>query len=403
MAVQGICDSRFHSVRQEFEANFAERGEIGASVCVIVDGRTIVDLWGGSADRSGTPWQRDTIGVVWSATKGAVALCAHVLAARGGLDIDHPVIRYWPQFGAHGKEDIPVRWLLNHQSGLPAIRRPLRPGELYDWNAMVSALADETPFWTPGTRQGYQAATFGHLVGEIVRRVSGRELSAFFREELAGPLGLDFQLGLPEEDEHRVATTIRPDPVPAGDTPWLFLATANRDRDSIQSLIVRNTGRLSGDHDSRQAHAAVLPSQGGITNARGLAGLYAPLSLGGISAGAQLVDAATLARMQEVSSASGIDAVLLVGLRFSTGFMKSSDNRACPAGARDSLILSATAFGHAGMGGSLGFADPAARLAFGYTMNKQGRGVLLNERGQALVDAVYRALGARTCAPGFWI
>jgi CubicO group peptidase (beta-lactamase class C family) len=403
MVVQGTCDGRFHGVREEFATNFAERGETGASVCVIVDGRTLVDLWGGSADRSGTAWQHDTIGVVWSATKGAVALCAHVLAARGMLDLDSPVVRYWLEFGAHGKDEIPVRWLLDHQAGLPAIRRPLRAGELYDWEAMVAALADETPFWTPGTRQGYHAGTFGHLVGEVVRRASGRDLSAFFREEIAGPLALDFHLGLGEEDEHRVATTIRPDPVPPGETPWRFLATANRDRDSVQSLIVRNTGRLSGDHDSRQAHAAVLPSQGGITNARGLAGLYAPLALGGSLAGVELVDAAGLARMQEVSSASAVDAVLLVGMRFSLGFMKSSDNRTAPAGARDSLILSASAFGHAGMGGSLGFADPAARLAFGYTMNKQGRGVLLNERGQALVDAVYRALGGRTCAPGFWI
>jgi CubicO group peptidase (beta-lactamase class C family) len=403
MVVQGICDSRFRGVREEFEANFAQRGEVGASVCAIVDGRSVVDLWGGSSDRAGTPWQRDMIGVVWSATKGAVALCAHVLAARGMLDLHHPVVRYWPEFGAHGKETIPVRWLLDHQSGLPAIRRPLHPGELYDWDAMTSALADEMPFWTPGTRQGYQAGTFGHLVGEIIQRVSGRDVSTFFRDEIAGPLELDFHLGLPEQDEHRVAVTIRPDPVPPGETPWRFLATANRERDSIQSLIVRNTGRLSGDHDSRQAHAAVLPSQGGITNARGLAGLYVPLALGGSSAGIQLVDAAGLARMQEVSSASAIDAVLLVGMRFSLGFMKSSDNRAGPPGARDSLILSASAFGHAGMGGSIGFADPAARLAFGYTMNKQGRGVLLNERGQALVDAVYRALGGKTCAPGYWI
>jgi CubicO group peptidase (beta-lactamase class C family) len=268
---------------------------------------------------------------------------------------------------------------------------------------MVATLADEAPFWTPGTRQGYQAGTFGHLVGEVIRRVSGRDLSTFFREEIAGPLGLDFHLGLDEEHEHRVAPTIRPDPVPPGETTWRFLATANRDRDSVQSLIVRNTGHFPGDHDSRQAHAAVLPSQGGITNARGLAELYAPLALRGTRDGVQLVDPDGLSRMQEVSSASAIDAVLLVGMRFSLGFMKSSDNRAGPAGARDSLIMSPSAFGHAGMGGSLGFADPAARLAFGYTMNKQGRGVLLNERGQALVDAVYRALGGRTCAPGFWI
>jgi CubicO group peptidase (beta-lactamase class C family) len=400
MIAQGTCDGRFHAVREAFEENFAHRGEVGASVCCVVDGRAVVDLWGGFADRAGQrPWQRDTLGVVWSATKGAVALCAHLLASRGQLDLDAPVARYWPQFASRGKQDIPVRWLLDHQAGLPAVRRPLAPGQLYDWEAMVAALAEESPWWTPGTRQGYHAGTFGHLVGEVVRRASGRDLADFFRSEIAGPAGLDFHLGLPAGDEPRVAPTIRANPMPRGETPWRFLEVANRDPDSVQSLIIRNTGRLSGDHDSPRAHAAVLPSQGGITNARGLAGLYALVA----SSDSHVVDPETLVRIQEVSSASAVDAVLLVGLRFSLGFMKSSDNRAGPPGARDSLILSPAAFGHAGMGGSLGFADVPARLAFGYTMNKQGRGVLLNERGQALVDAVYRALGCRSCASGYWV
>jgi CubicO group peptidase (beta-lactamase class C family) len=399
MTVQGDCDPRFRAVRDEFERNFAERGEVGASVCVVADGRTVVDLWGGVADRhSGGPWDRDTVVVVWSCTKGAVALSAHVLAARGRLDLDALVSRYWPEFAAAGKEGVTVRLLLSHQAGIPALRAPLRPGDLYDWDTMTRAVAAEAPFWPPGTRQGYHAATFGHAVGEVVRRVSGRRVGDFFRDEVAGPLGLDFHLGLPEADESRVAPTIRADAVPPGEAPWLFLARANADRDSVQGLIVRNTGRRVGDQDSREAHASVLPSQGGVSNARGLAGLYAPLARGG----APLVDGGTLGDMQAVASASAVDAVLLVGLRFSLGFMKSSDNRRGPAGARDSLILSESAFGHAGMGGSLGFADPAARLSFGYAMNKQGRGVLLNERGQALVDAVYRSLGCTTDAHGRW-
>jgi CubicO group peptidase (beta-lactamase class C family) len=393
MTVQGVCDARFRAVREEFERNFAERGEIGASVCVTVDGRTAVDLWGGVADRSGQPWERDTLVVVWSCTKGAVALCAHILAARGLLDLDAPVAHYWPEFATAGKDSITLRLLLSHQAGIPAIRTPLRPGDLYDWDTMTRVIAAEAPFWPPGTRQGYHAVTFGHAVGEVVRRVSGRGIGDFFRDEMAGPLGLDFFIGLPEGDEPRVAPTLRADPLPPGEAPWAFLARANADRESVQSLIVRNTGRRPGDQDSREAHAAVLPSQGGITNARGLAGLYAPLALGGSVGGVRLVDGDTLGEMQKVNSASAIDAVLLVGMRFSLGFMKSSDNRRGPVGARDSLILSESAFGHAGMGGSLGFADPAARLSFGYAMNKQGRGVLLNERGQALVDAVYRSFG----------
>lgn len=403
MDLHGDCDPRFRGVRDEFERNFRERGEVGASVCVTVDDRTVVDLWGGTADRrSGRAWERDTLGVVWSCTKGAVALCAHILAARGQLDLDAPVATYWPEFARAGKEIIPVRIILTHQAGLPALRRPLPPGGLFDWDRVVETLADEAPFWEPGTRQGYHALTFGHLVGEVVRRASGKDLANFFHEEVAGPFGLNFHLGLPEADEARVAPTIRPDPVPAGETPWRFLTRLSDDPESLQALVVRNTGLRPGDQDTRAAHAAVLPSQGGIGNARSLAGLYAPLALGGERDGRRLVDADTLRTMAAVGAASAVDAVLLVGVRFALGFMKASDNRRAAAGAQDSLILSESAFGHAGMGGSLGFADPAARMSFGYTMNKQGRGVLLNARGQGLVDAVYRSLGCRSNRHGTW-
>src|SRR5205823_1078555 len=162
MDIHGICDPRFGAVRAEFERNFRERGEVGASVCVTADGRTVLDLWGGVADRhSGRRWQRDTLGVVWSCTKGAVALCAHVLVSRGLLDLDAPVARYWPEFAREGKDEIAVRRLLDHQAGLPAFRTPLRPGGLYDWEYVTGVLAAEAPFWPPGTRQGYHAATFG--------------------------------------------------------------------------------------------------------------------------------------------------------------------------------------------------------------------------------------------------
>lgn len=402
--VQGDCDPRFGSVREEFERNFRERGEVGASACVAVDGRVVVDLWGGIADRrTGRPWERDTLVVVWSCTKGAVALCAHVLRSRGLLDFDVPVARYWPEFARGGKESIVVRRLLDHQAGLPAVRAPLRQGGMYDWNYMTEVLAAEAPFWEPGTRQAYGATTFGHLVGEVVRRAAGRDLADFFREEVAGPLGIDFFLGLPEADEGRVARTVRPDPPPPGEPPRRFTEEADKNPDGLQALMVRNTGRRPGDHDSREAHAAVLPSQGGIANARGLAGMYTPLSLGGEAGGVRLLDADTLAEAQAVSSASADDAMLRIGLRFGLGFMKSSDNRKAAPGVQDSIILSESAFGHAGMGGSLGFADPAARLALGYAMNKQGRGVGLNERGQSLVDAAYRALGYTSNERGRWV
>jgi CubicO group peptidase (beta-lactamase class C family) len=400
MTIQGDCDARFREVRAEFERNFARRGEVGASVCVLVDGRPVVDLWGGLADRrAGTPWQRDTLVVVWSCTKGAVALCVHLLVARGLLDLDAPVSLYWPEFAQAGKGDVTLRLVLSHQAGLPAIRQPLPPGALYDWETMTAVIAAEAPFWEPGTRQGYHAVTIGHILGEVVRCVTGKDIGAFFRDEVAGPLGLDFHIGLPAEAEPRVALTLRPDPIPPGEVHWRFLARVNEAPESIQALIVRNTGRRAGDTDSREAHAALLPSQGGISNARGLAGLYAPLALGG----AGLVDADTLAALSSVHSATACDEVLLVGMRFGLGFLKSADNRAGPPDARDSVILAESAFGHAGLGGSLGFADPGHRLAFGYAMNKQGGGVLLNERGQALVDAVYRALGCSSDRSGRWV
>jgi CubicO group peptidase (beta-lactamase class C family) len=401
MNSQGMTDPRFQAVRDEFERNFAERGEVGASVCVRIDSRVVVDLWGGVAERqAGRPWEKDTIGLVWSCTKGATALCAHLLVERGLLDLDRPVADHWPEFAQAGKETITVRMLLNHQAGLPAIRPPLRAGGLYDWSYMTEMLAAEAPFWEPGTRQGYHATTFGHLVGEVVRRVSGRPFEVFFREEVAGPLGLDFHLGMSEEHEGRVAPTIRADPPPPGEPRSRFLAQMAGDPASIPALTVKNTGRraAAGDHDSREAHQAVLPSQGALTNARGLAGMYAAIVQPGT-----LVGSETLKRMGAASSALGVDATLLIGLRVALGFWKSSDNRLAPPGAQDSVILSEEAFGHPGMGGSLGFADPCARLAFGYTMNKQGRGVGLNERGQGLVDAVYRSLGYRTNAPGFWM
>ncbi|MGI5283195.1 serine hydrolase domain-containing protein [Nonomuraea polychroma] len=386
MTVQGTCDPGFSQVAEEFEANLASRGEVGASVCVIVDGEVVVDLWGGEA-APGVPWQRDTIGHVWSCTKGATALCAHMLAARGELDLDAPVVRYWPEYGAQGKDATLVRHLLAHQAGLPALREPLPPGAFYDWKLMAERLAEEEPFWAPGTAHGYHALTFGYLVGEVVRRVSGRSLGTFFREEVAEPLGLEFWLGLPEEQEGRVAPTIAADPP---QIPPTFYIRAFTDPASIPALLLAHEGgyMAPGESDSRQAHAAEFGAIGGITNARGLAGMYRPLSLGG----GDLVSREQLQVMAFTAVAGG-DTVLAVPTHFSLGFMKSVDNRYLPPADSEGALMSATAFGHAGMGGSVGFCDPAARLAFGYTMNKQGPGLGINPRGQAMVDATYRTLG----------
>lgn len=404
MAVSGKCDPKFERVREEFERNFKEREEVGASVCVTLEGETVVDLWGGTADLdTGEPWKEDTVSVVFSSTKGATALCAHILASRGLLDIDAPVVEYWPEFGRAGKENITVKMLLNHQAGLPHVRKPLRQGAYYDWDIMVHALEEQEPFWDPGTRHGYEFVVFGWLVGEVVRRVSGKSLGRFFQDELAQPLGLDFWIGLPEEIEPRVSKIIMFDFKQMMDTPFMRVALA--DTNSIQGLALFNDGgTLTVDGvDSRAIHAAEIGGAGGITNARGLAGMYAPIACGGSLKGVNLVDGDTLARMAAVSSSTGQDMTLLIPIRFSLGFIKSHDNRRQPPGMQDSVILSEGAFGHPGAGGSIGFADPRERMSFGYMMNKMGPGLGLNPRGQSLVDAVYISLGFKSDASGSWL
>jgi CubicO group peptidase (beta-lactamase class C family) len=273
----------------------------------------------------------------------------------------------------------------------------LPQGAFYDWEFMVAALEQEAPFWEPGTRNGYHGSTIGWLVGEVVRRVSGKSLGTFFQDEVAKPLGLDFWIGLPEQLESRVAPMLPAD-APLPENPFL---TALGDPTSLPSLMFLNNGgyMTRPDYDSRAAHAAEIGATGGITNARGLAGMYAPLACGGRG----LVSRDAMARMAAVSSATGQDAVLLFPSRFSLGFMKAMDNRRLPFGTNCSVIFSEDAFGHVGLGGSVGFADPKAEMSFGYTMNKMGTGGLLNERGQSLIDAVYRSLGYQSQASGAWV
>ena len=397
MTPEGTCAPRFAEVREEFERNLAERGEVGASVCITVDGETVVDLWGGVADpETGRPWDRDTICVVWSSTKGAAALCALMLVSRGQLGLDDRVSDTWPEFAKHGKDDITVRQLLSHQAGLAAISEPLPDGGLCDWELVVDLLAKQEPLWEPGTRNGYHALTFGHLVGELVRRVDGRSLGTFFADEVARPLDLDFWIGLPDELEPRVAPIIGADP-PAdlADLPG-FYQQAITDPTSIPALVLLNSGGLMapGAINTRAVHAAEIPAANGITNARGLAGMYRPLALGGVVDGFRLVDEATLVEAARVAVATSRDAVLDVPTRFGLGFMKALDNRV-GGGIEGSVLLSDDAFGHVGAGGSFGIADPRARMSFGYAMNKQGGGLGMNLRGQALADAAYRALGYR--------
>ncbi len=400
--VKGHCSEAFQPVLDEFVRNFDERNELGASLCVNVAGETLVDVWGGvkSSAKNADAWQPDTISVVFSCTKAAVALCANMLIDQGKLDLHAPVAVYWPEFATNGKEHTTVEMMLNHSVGVPAFREPLRDGAYQDWDYMVDRIANEAPFWKPGTRNGYHMTTFGWTVGELIRRVSGQSLGTYFRDNIAEPLGLDFWIGLPDSEHDRVSRILRWKPK-KGEPPAPFTRALLNDSKSLQYLALLNNGGFRTD--SPESYRTEYGAGGGITNGRSLAGMYSPLANGGIHHGVRLLSADHIERMSATSVATKEDATLLMPSRFGLGFMRSMDNRHRESGAMETLILGKNGFGHAGAGGSLGFADPDARLAFGYTMNSMGAGILLNNRGQALVDAVYRNVGYRTNKPGFWI
>lgn len=387
--VAGWCAPRFESVRDAFIRNFHDNGEVGASMTIEIDGEVQLDLWGGYAEpTTQTPWTRDTLSIVFSITKPATALCAHLLAQDGLLDLDKPVHHYWPAFADSARRGITPRMFLDHSAGLPALRDALPDGAVFDWQEMVSRFEREAPFWEPGTRVGYHGLSFGWLVGELVRRVSGVSVGEFFQQRVATPLGLDFWIGLPEEQEARVAPII---PAPRSDVPRnAFEAAIMEQPDSITALYFKNTGgwRPSG-FNKRAGHAAQIPAANGITNARNLARLYGTLALGGQRGATQIIDAQRLQQAVEVTSATHCDACLLVPTRFGGGFMRSMDNR---ARGLDSAVLGADAFGHVGAGGSVAFASPQHRMGFAYTMNQMGPGVLLNARADRLIDATYAAL-----------
>ncbi len=389
VAVSGTCHPSFADVETEFRRNFSERGEVGASVCVTVDGERVVDLWGGAKAETddAAAWEADTLVTVFSCTKGMTALCAHLLIDRGLLDLDAPVGEYWPEYaaGANGaKAQTTVRMMLSHQAGVPALRDALPDGTAHDWDEMCARLASETPFWEPGTRNGYHMLTFGWVVGELVRRVSGRSLGAFLAEEIARPTAADVWLGLPEAEEVRVARVIPNVPDPT--KPTAFTEAIMADRNGVNALALLNSGGFNPN--SRATHAAEIGGGGGLATARGLAAMYGPTALGG----GDLFSPEAVARMGAVAVATERDAVLCLPSRFALGFMKSMDNRGRRFKNSDSCVLGESAFGHVGAGGSIGFCDPSKRLSMGYAMSRMGPGILLNERGQSLIDAVYRTL-----------
>ncbi len=397
--VEGVCDPKFAGVLDAFVTNFEARGEVGASCAVNLGGKTLVDLWGGKKAPDGDAWDRDTISVIFSSTKGAMALCAHILADRGQLDLDAPIAKYWPEFAQNGKESALVAMTLDHSVGVPHVRAVPKPGAFYDYDHMVDVIAKEQAFWVPGTRNGYHAITMSWTVGEVVHRAGKKRMGKFFQDEVAKPLGLEFWIGLPEAQEHRVAPMLQA--VPTADVmESRFFKRAMGDLTSPSHYFLRDFTAFNPN--SREGRAAEIGAGNGITNARNLAGMYAALANGGTQNGHRLVGPDTLARMGRVSMATREDATLVIPSRFALGYMKSMDNRRLTGTDAASCLMSDAAFCHVGAGGSHGFADPESKLAFGYTMNQMGLGLLLNDRGQALVDETYKALGYRSNASGVW-
>ncbi|MFF7940936.1 serine hydrolase domain-containing protein [Nocardia gamkensis] len=383
MTVEGTVAAGYQAVREAFAANFTEHGEVGGAVCVYRDGRPVVDLWGGSADPgTGRPWQRDTLQLVYSATKGVVATIAHLLAQRGELDLDAPVARYWPEFAAAGKARIPVRWLLTHQAGLAALDEPVPLDDALAWTPMVEALAAQAPNWQPGTAFGYHGRTYGWLIGEVIRRVSGRTPGRFLAEEIAGSLDIDFFIGLPPGEQHRVSRLVfAPAPdlseVPEDNVPESLrpLLAAMRDPQALVNRAFQITDPADIDFDSPTVQAAELPASNGIGTARGLARLYAAL-VGEVDGRRLLTDDTLAAATRE--QVAGTDRVLMLPGRYASGYMLPTPELPLGGGA---------SFGHPGRGGSLAFADPDRRLAFAYVTNHIVEGAL-DLRARNLVDAL---------------
>jgi len=396
--IRGTTAPEFEAVAEVFERNFVDHGEVGAGFALRVEGEQVVDLTGGVADSSGRPYDERTLQVVFSSTKGATAMCAHLLVERGELDLHAPVADYWPEFAAGGKEHIPVGWLLSHKSGLVDTTAQLTLQEALDWDTVTAALAESTPLWEPGTQHGYHAVTFGWLVGEVVRRVSGLGIGAFFAKEFAEPLGLDFWIGLPEDQHSRVAPLI---PMGGGDHAPMLMAEEGDGVDDAPSGLIAMLDSLFGPGNlvtralaapggalteegvwnDPALWAAEIPAANGVTNAASLATLYAA-TVGEVE-GRRTLSEATMERAIE-PQVEGADSVLMFPIPFGFGFMTHS---------QFSPFMGGRSFGHYGAGGSVGFADPDRRVAGGYVMNQMHFGLAGDPRTAALLECVDRLVG----------
>jgi CubicO group peptidase (beta-lactamase class C family) len=377
-AVHGECDERFESLREILAANLASGADCGASVAVVLDGELVVDLWGGYADEQRTvPWERDTITNVWSSTKTVMALCTLLLVERGELDYDAPVAEYWPEFAANGKADVRVRHLLSHTSGVSGWDQPVEVDDLYDWERSTSKLAAQAPWWTPGEGSGYHALNQGHLVGEVVRRITGKKLGEFLRDELTGPLDIDFHIGLPESEFGRVANVIPPPPLPVD------LTTLDPD-----SVVVKTFTGPAPSADvawTPEWRAADIGAANGHGNARSIALLQSIVGNGGVGPdGERYLSGDTIEQVFREQS-HGVDLVLGLPVRFGIGY--ALPNESAPFLPPDRRICY-----WGGWGGSSIVNVCDRNMTVAYMMNRMEEGLLGDARGFDLVSAAIAAV-----------
>lgn len=383
--INGMVGEGFGAVADAFTQNFEEFPEVGAGFALYVGGDLKVDISGGVADKaSGTPWTHQTLQLVFSTTKGAVAICVAKLVEAGALSYDDLVADHWPEFAAGGKEAVTVRQMMSHQAGLSWVDAPLTLADLIAVDPIVEALAAQTPAWQPGTEHGYHANTYGWLVGELVRRIDGRTIGTFFADEVAAPLGLDFWIGLPESEQHRVST-LESMPPPTDPADFMKMMTlVGPGTDGFKALTM--SGALlaldpaANPFNTRELHATEWPAANGITNAGSLARMYAA-TVGEVD-GIRILGDDTM-RAASAEERNGPDRTLIADTRFAMGFMLNND--VVP-------LLGPNAFGHAGAGGSLGQADPDLGVGYGYVMNQMLSGVTGDPRTIRLNDAVRSCL-----------
>jgi CubicO group peptidase (beta-lactamase class C family) len=389
--IGGWVEPGWEPVADAFRANFDDGKELGAAVAVYRGGVPVVDLWGGVADATtGRPWEQDGIVLVFSSTKGMTAILAHLLAQRGELDLDAPVASYWPEFAANGKEAIPVRWLLSHQAGLVAVDRRFTIDELCAWDPLVEELAAAAPMWEPGAHHAYHALTFGHLVGEVLRRISGRSVGRLFADEVAGPLGLSTWIGLPESEEARVSRLEPAPPVEPEALQQLLDMVFGEGSLFDRSVLGVPPGLVTEDggwFGSRQVRAAEIPAGNAVTDARSLARAYAATvtEVDGI----RLLSDATVEAARTVQTDSSRPWGMPPGLEDYGISMGLGFQVATPL----ADLLGPTSFGHGGAGGSMGLAAPEHGIGFGYVMNQMRTEIPNRPRNQLLMDAVMACAG----------